>query len=41
MPHRVPAVSPRKKKENTCASVLAFFFAWHGIGAIGAYGKQR
>jgi hypothetical protein len=37
----VPAVSPRKKKENICAPALAFVFAWHRIGAIAAYEKQR
>jgi hypothetical protein len=29
------------KKENICAPALAFVFAWHRIGAIGAYEKQR
>jgi hypothetical protein len=28
-------------KENICAPALAFVFAWHRIGAIGAYEKQR
>jgi hypothetical protein len=30
-----------KKKKNICAPALAFVFAWHRIGAIGAYEKQR
>ena len=29
------------KKENICAPALAFVFAWHRIGAIAAYEKQR
>jgi hypothetical protein len=29
------------KKENIRAPALAFVFAWHRIGAIGAYEKQR
>jgi hypothetical protein len=37
---RSPAVNPREK-ENICAPVLAFVFAWRKIGAIGAYEKQR
>jgi hypothetical protein len=28
------------KKENICAPALAFVFAWHRIGAIGAYEKR-
>jgi hypothetical protein len=37
---RSPAVTLREK-ENICAPALAFVFAWHRIGAIGAYEKQR
>jgi hypothetical protein len=29
------------KKENICAPALAFVFAWHRIGAIAIYEKQR
>ncbi len=36
----VPAVSP-PEKENICAPALAFVFAWHRIGAIVSYEKQR
>jgi hypothetical protein len=36
----VLAVNPREK-ENICAPSLALVFAWHRIGAIGAYEKQR
>src|SRR5262249_47834489 len=36
----VPAVNSREK-ENIWAPALAFVFAWHRIGAIGAYEKQR
>jgi hypothetical protein len=37
----VPAVNPREKKENICVPALAFVFAWHRIGAIGAYEQQQ
>jgi hypothetical protein len=30
-----------KTKENICAPALAFVFAWHRIGAIASYEKQR
>jgi len=40
VPPRVPAVS-LVKKENICAPALALVFAWHRIGAIAVYEKQR
>jgi len=39
-PPRVPAVSPREKRKYLCSG-LGVSFAWHGIGAIAAYEKQR
>jgi hypothetical protein len=37
--NRATAVSPCEKKEYICAPALVFVFAWHRIGAIGAYEK--
>ena len=34
-------VPDNKPKENICAPALAFVFAWHRIGAIGASGAIR